>query len=209
MLLRVEMEHPSSGNGVEGVVRRDPATGRVSVRGRILGVGVEPQTIHWRAAAPTTRGIGFAGSGQPYPNKEIAFENTPHQGIVQSPDGSFNLDLKGIPAGYFSGLGSVYVPPLIEFVTVGSSSRIQSTLWINDTAAPYRWISGAPATMRPEVADEESMGRSMYYFGREQMPLFNNQEAQLRAKGYPGDMTGRGWPEPEDAKPWTHVVPPA
>lgn len=209
------MEHPSTGNGVEGVVRRNPNDGSVTVTGRITGFGSVQQTIEWRAAAPVTRGIGFSGAGQPYPNKEIAMSNTPNQGTVESKDGSFTVQLKGIPAGYFSGLGSIYVPPLIEFLShtkdgkTGATKRFQANLWINDTAAPYRWISGAPAPMRPELDTPDSTGRAMYYFGREQMPLFDNQEAQLRAKGYPGDMTGRGWPEPEDTHPWAQVPPPA
>lgn len=204
------MEHPSSGNGIEATVRRNPSDSSVTITGRIGVLGSEPQTISWMAAAPVTRGIGFAGSGQPYPNKDIAFENTPNQGVVESADGSFTIQLKGIPAGYFSGLGSIYVPPIVEFVSVTKSGkRFQTTLWINDTASPYRWISGGPATLRPEVDTEDSTGRSMYYYGREQLPLFENQEAQLRAKGYPGDMVARGWPEGDDSKPWTRVPPPA
>ena len=204
------MEHPSSGSGVEAVIRRNPSDGSVTVTGRITGLGSLTQTIHWKAAAPTTRGISFAGSGQPYPNKEIAYENTPHQGVVESPDGSFTIQLKGIPAGYYTGLGSIYVPPIVEFNSVAKGGKtFQSTLWINDTAAPFRWISGAPATMRPEIDTPDSTGRAMYYFGREQMHLFDNQEAQLRARAYPGDMTGRGWPEADDAKPWARVPPPS
>ena len=204
------MEHPSTGNGVEGVVRRNPSDGSVTVTGRITGLGIEAQRISWQAAAPLTRGIGFAGSGQPYPNKEIAMEKTPNRGNIDSPDGSFTIQLKDIPAGYFSGLGSIYIPPMIEFMSVTKDKKtFQSTLWINDTAAPYRWISGSPASLRPEVDTPDSTGRSMYYFGREQMPLFANQEAQLRAKGYPGDMAGRGWPDAEDAHPWAQVPPPA
>jgi len=223
------MEHPSIGDGVEAVVRRNPSDGSVSVVGRVLGLGSAPQTIYWIGAAPVTRGIGFSGSGQPYPSREIAMEGTPHRGIVESIDGSFSIKLVGIPAGYFSGLGSVYVPPVVEFTsitkpvpvapnapatatataTAGTQKRFHASLWINDTAAPYRWISGAPATLRAEAPDPESMGRAMYYFGREQMPLFDNQEAQLRAKGYPGEKTARGWPDASDKKPWEHVVPPA
>jgi len=204
------MEHSSTGNGVEGIVRRNPSDESVTIVGRITGLGAEPQRIVWKAAAPVTRGIGFAGSGQPYPNREIAYENTPHQGVVNSPDGSFTIQLKSIPAGYFAGLGSIYVPPLVEFLSeTTSGKRHQSSLWINDTAAPYRWISGGPATMRPVQDSEDSTGRAMYYHGREQLPLFDNQEAQLRAKGYPGDMTARGWPEPDDATPWARVPPPA
>lgn len=204
------MEHPTSGTGVSGTVRRNPTDSSVTVTGRITGLGSEPQTIVWRAAAPVTRGIGFAGAGQPYPNKDIAFENTPNQGIVESSDGSFVIQLKGIPAGYFAGLGSTYIPPIVEFMSKSKSGKqYNATLWINDTAAPYRWISGGPSTLRPEIDTEDSTGRAMYYFGREQMPLFENQEAQLRAKGYPGDMTARGWPEGDDSKPWANVPPPS
>jgi hypothetical protein len=204
------MEHPSSGNGVEGIVRKNPNDKFITVSGRVTGLGAVPQTIHWKAAAPLTRGIGFAGSGFPYPNKDIAYENTPNRGSVESADGSFTIQLKGIPAGYFSNLGSIYIPPIVEFLSSTSQGKtFEATLWINDTAAPYRWTSGSPATMRPEVDTEDSTGRAMYYSGREQMPLFVNQEAQLRAKGYPGEMTSMGWPTPEDADPWAHVPPPS
>lgn len=202
------MEHPSTGKGVEGTVRRNPATGSVTVRGRVTGLGTQPQTIHWKAAAPVTRGISFAGSGAPYPNREIAFENTPHQGKIESTDGSFTIELKDIPAGYYSGLGSIYVPPMIEFVSeLKNGIKFASNLWINDVAVPYRWIAGAPATLRPSVAADD--GRAMYYGGRDQLPLFENQEALLRARGYPGDLVGRGWADIEDSKPWSHTPSPA
>ena len=204
------MEHTSFGNGVSAVIRRNPTDGTVGIVGKLTGLGIMPQVIAWQAAAPVTRGIGFAGSGQPYPNKHIAFEGTPNSGVIKSVDGSFSITLKDIPAGYYSGLGSVYVPPLVEFHSRSESgAAFFANLWINDTAAPYRWISGAPTTLRPEIDEPNSTGRAMYYFGREQLPLFKNQEAQLRAKGYPGDMTGRGWPDAEDARPWTSVPAPA
>lgn len=204
------MEHPSSGNGIDAVVRRNPNDSSVTVTGRIHGLGAMPQTIVWKGASPVTRGIGFAGAGLPYPNKDIAYENTPNQGKIDSSDGTFSIQLKGIPSGYFSGLGSIYVPPMIEFYSeTTEGNKYFTTLWINDTAAPYRWTSGAPATLRPESDTEKSTGRAMYYYGREQLPLFDNQEAQLRAKGYPGDMVMKGWPSAEDAKPWAHVPPPS
>lgn len=205
------MEHPSHGKGIDAVIRRNPTDGTVTVEGRLTEPFGQPVTIQWSAAAPVTRGIGFAGAGQPYPNREIAFENTPNKGTIESQDGAFSLTLSSIPAGYYTGLGSVFVPPMIEFAckTKTSTSVFQTSLWINDTAVPYRWLNGAPATLRPETDSSDSTGRSMYYFGREQMPLFVNQEAQLRAKGYPGDMTARGWPESDDQKPWARVPPPA
>lgn len=206
------MEHAVNGYGVTANVRRNPATGAVTVTGRLdlLGPAV-PQIIDWIAAAPVTRGISFAGSGQPYPNKHIALEGTPNKGRIDSPDGSFTLTLKDIPAGYYSGLGSLFVPPTIEFMTQSrdGQQRRKTVLAINDTAAPYRWLNGSPATQRFDPNTPTSTGRAMYYGGRESLPIPDTQEALLRAKAYPGDMTARGWPESEDAKPWIRVPAPA
>ncbi len=206
------MEHPSNGNGVDGVVRRNPSDGSVSIQGRFTALGATPMQVKWVAAAPLTRGISFAGSGQPYPNKEIALENSPNQGEFETTDGSFSIQMKDIPAGYYSGLGSVYVPPLVEFYAVSKASpqkRATGLLQINETAAPYRWLNGSPATQRPDPNTERSTGRSMYYYGREELPIFNNQEALLRARAYPGDMAARGWPEAEDSRPWVTIPAPA
>jgi hypothetical protein len=202
------MEHPSIGNGVEAVVRRNVKDGTVSVIGRITGLPSVPQKISWVGAAPLTRGIGFSGAGMPYPNRNIALENTPNAGSVFSSNGSFTILLKEMPAGYFSELGSTYIPPMLEFLSeTDDGKKLRTSLWINDTAAPYRWISGAPASMRPTAAD--GSGRAMYYEGRDEMPLFDNQEAQLRARAYPSDLVAKGWAIPIDAKPWAHKVPPA
>ena len=203
------MEHRTEGQGVRAVARRDPSTGKVTVQGEITLFGIQPQVIEWIAAAPVTRGISFAGSGQPYPNRHIALEGTPNKGKLESQDGRFVLHLKDIPAGYYSGLGGVYVPPTIEFyVTVGSQTR-KALLSIAETAAPFRWLGGAPNTMLPTENTETSTGRAMYYNGREEIPLFANQEAALRARAYPSDMTARGWPEADDAAPWHSVPAPA
>ncbi len=202
------MEHRTEGHGVSATARRDPVTGKVTVTGRITLLG-GPQTIDWIAAAPVTRGIGFAGSGQPYPNRHIALEGTPNKGKVNSQDGSFTIELVDIPAGYYSGLGGVYVPPTIEFYTRVGTRTEKALLSIAETAAPFRWIGGAPDTMTPVANTEDSTGRAMYYGGREEVPLFKNQESALRARAYPGDMTARGWPEADDAKPWATIPAPA
>ena len=99
---------------------------------------------------------------------------------------------------------------MFEFTSVlKNGTKFASNLWINDVAVPYRWIAGAPATLRPAVAEENNIGRAMYYNGRDQLPLFENQEALLRARGYPGDLAGRGWADTEDATPWSHTPSPA
>ena len=206
------MEHPSRGEGVNALVRRNPHDRSVTVTGNVTAIGPVPQVLVWRAAAPVTRGISFAGSGQPYPNKDIAYEGTPHQGRVESRDGSFTLKLNDIPAGYYTGLGSIYVPPCVEidvFPVENPDHVVHCVLWINDTAVPYRWLNGGPATLRPQANTEDSTGRAMYYAGAQDIPIPDSQEALLRAKAYPSDMAARGFPDAEDARPWFHVAAPA
>lgn len=203
------MELQVSGKGVSATVRRDPTTGKVSVVGSVSVLGVMPQTIQWEAAAPTTRGISFSGSGQPYPNRAIAFEGTPNKGTFESKDGSFNIELAGIPAGYYAGLGAVYIPPTIEFLCTAAGRTVKALLPIVETAAPFRWLGGAPPTMLPQPNTPTSTGRAMFYAGRETLPIPESQEALLRARAYPGDMAARGWPEADDAAPWSTVPAPA
>jgi hypothetical protein len=207
------MEHTSTGKNIHARLTRNPTDGSVTVVGRVTFFDEQtPVLIEWIAAAPTTRGISFAGSGQPYPTRHIALEGTPNKGKYESPDGSFTLHLTDIPAGYYSGLGTTYIPPCIEFTVTNRQAPAQvakTTLFVADTAAPYRWLNGSPATMRYDPNTADSTGRAMYYAGREDFPIPVNQEALLRAKAYPGDMTARGWPEADDAKPWATTPAPA
>lgn len=205
-----EMERRIQGSGVDAVVRRMD-DGRVLVQGRILAVGSVPQVISWSAAAPPSRGIGFAGSAQPYPNREIAFSGTPNRGTLESPDGTFAIELAGLPAGYYAGLGTVYVPPVLG---LSSRTKHDGVVWhgvlqLDETAAPFRWIAGAPPTLKPAAAEPDATGRAMYYAGREQLPHFLNQEALLRARAYPSETAARGWSDAVDAAPWAHTPAPS
>ena len=55
------MEHPTEGQGVSAIARRDPSTGKVTVNGRVTVIGAQPQTIDWIAAAPVTPRHQFCG----------------------------------------------------------------------------------------------------------------------------------------------------
>lgn len=203
------MERRVEGSGVEASVRRE-VDGRIRIQGRILALGAAPQVIAWSAAAPPSRGIGFAGAAQPYPNRDIAFSGTPNRGTLDSPDGTFVIELIDMPAGYYTGLGTVYVPPVL-----GLSSRTKTgavwhgVLQLDETAAPFRWIAGAPATLKPAAAEPDATGRAMYYLGREQLPHFANQEALLRARAYPSEAAARGWSDSVDASPWATTPAPS
>uniref|UniRef100_A0A6C0KZD7 Uncharacterized protein n=1 Tax=viral metagenome TaxID=1070528 RepID=A0A6C0KZD7_9ZZZZ len=193
------------GDGVEAQVRRD-TQGRILVSGHIRKFQGR-QIIEWVAPNLPTRGIGFNGSGLPFANSDQAYERTPNRGKIDSPDGSFTINLNGLPNAYYTGLGSTYVPPVLMLETVGDHGKHRCHVFLSPIATPYRWIAGAPPGPKTESPDE--IGRAMYYNGRESLGLFTNQEALLRAKGYPADEAMYGLPDTIDAKPWLHTPAPA
>jgi hypothetical protein len=72
--------------GVDATVKRD-AAGRVFVSGNLTRFFGARQTIRWMAPQRPTRGIGFNGSGLPFHNADQAFEGSPNNGTIDSPDG--------------------------------------------------------------------------------------------------------------------------
>jgi hypothetical protein len=52
-------------------------------------------------------------------------------------------------------------------------------------------------------ADE--VGRSMFYNGREDLGLFQNQEMLLRYKGYPSEEAFNQLPDTVDKYPWINT----
>jgi hypothetical protein len=198
------------GDGVDAEVTRDSA-GRVYVRGQLTNFAGARQTIRWVAPQKPTRGIGFNGSGLPYHNAEQAFQGTPNKGLIDSPDGSFSIALETLPSAYYSGLGSTYVPPVVmlETVVMGRESDAYRThVFLSPTGLPFRWIAGSPPGPRVEPRADE-VGRSMYYNGREDLGLFQNQEALLRYKGYPSDEAYNQLPDTVDKYPWVNTPSPA
>ena len=198
------------GDGVDAEVTRDSA-GRVYVRGQLTTFAGARQTIRWVAPQKPTRGIGFNGSGLPYHNAVQAFQGTPIKGLIDSPDGSFSIALETLPSAYYSGLGSTYVPPVVmlETAVMGRESDSYRThVFLSPTGIPFRWIAGSPPGPRVEPRVDE-VGRSMYYNGREDLGLFQNQEALLRYKGYPSDEAYNQLPDTVDKYPWVNTPSPA
>jgi len=195
------------GDMVEAAVRRDTA-GAVTVQGRIRKFQGSKQTIRWIAPQKATRGIGFNGSGLPFANSAQAFDNTPHNGVIESSDGSFTLQMAALPNAYYTGLGSTYVPPVLMLETISNEGSFRTHLFLTPVAMPYRWIAGSPPGERVAPREDE-VGRAMYYGGREHIGLFDNQEAHLRAKGYPADVASQGLPDNVDMHPWLNTPAPA
>jgi len=207
-------ERSSRGNGIEAHIMRNEA-GSVLVMGKLHAFAGAKQHIRWIAPKGIHRGMSFAGSGLPYHNADQAFEGTENKGNVISPDGSFTIELPTFPSAYYTGLGSTYIPPVLMIESVKESTMrsgkpdvFKTHLFLSPEGVPYRWIAGAPPGPRiPPVNGE--VGRAMFYSGREELPLFQNQEMLCRYKGYPSDETAYALPGRMDLNPWEDTPSPA
>ena len=184
--------------------------GNILIMGRLSAfLGVE-QSIRYIAPKGIHRGMSFSGSGLPYHNADQAFEGTENKGTVQSVDGSFTIELPTFPSAYYTGLGSTYIPPvlMLETTVAGSGEVFKTHIFLSPEGVPYRWIAGAPPGPRIAPVDGQ-VGRAMFYGGREELPLFQNQEMLFRYKGFPAEETAFALPGRIDLNPWENTPSPA
>lgn len=90
---------------------------KLVARTRIEHVG--DGEIRYIAAAPIDRRYSAHGSGLPFPNYEMAFDNTPNRGVVDDRRGEIRL--AGAPNAFYARGGAVLVPPTL-YLSVPSAS---------------------------------------------------------------------------------------
>ena len=140
--------------------------GEYIVKGVVETEIQNPKVLYWAANPPDHR-ASFSGSGLPFPNAEVAFENTPNRGAVKAVGGHFTFNIT-FPNSYYIGLGSKLVEPSVHYQVEGESKV--HTLKLKDSGIPYRSI--------PERKNV------MFYAGKEQLPL-RSQEQMIREHRYP------------------------
>lgn len=89
----------------------------VNIRGKIND-SVDNDKIFYLAAAPADHITSFSGSGLPYPNKEIAYLNTPNKGTVNLNLRRFEINIL-MPNSYCTNMCNEIVSPtlLIKYTT--------------------------------------------------------------------------------------------
>ena len=78
--------------------------------------------IKYTAANPPTFSSNFSGSGMPFPNEEIAYENTPNRNVVEVNGGSFSFLLK-FPNSYYINMGTELIEPHVKMILVDSNNK--------------------------------------------------------------------------------------
>lgn len=160
----------------EGIVL-DSGDGEFIVKGHVNSLTSAPTVIFW-APNPPTYSSSYTGSGLPYPNSEIAYENTPNKGAVVAQGGHFKFRVR-YPAAHYAGLGSVYLEPYvnIKICESGSTGKIQQIKLGN--GIPFRSLTYPP--IQPNTRPRKNV---MFYSGRSKLPM-RTQEQILRASGFP------------------------
>lgn len=114
---------------------------KYKVKGSYTG-GDRP-TLYFYAASPSNYIQSFAGSGLPYPNPEIAYENTPNRKVVNMNDpnsmNQFDIEFY-FPNAYYHEQGRIYVPPHINLL-FGENGKKNSVFLNEDIPARSLCVS--------------------------------------------------------------------
>tara|TARA_B100001057_G_C22850385_1_gene950741 strand:+ start:2242 stop:2796 length:555 start_codon:yes stop_codon:yes gene_type:complete len=152
----------------------DQGDGDIQIDGRINSLG-NGKLYYW-AAAPPTYGTSFSGSGHPYANPIMAYDQTTNKGLVETKNGNFTIRIK-YPNAYYVGLGSLYVPPHVNFKMCSNGSEDKYFSVKIDNGIPFRTLTyPSPPSNKPRISP-------MFYYECEKGA--RSQEQILRASGYP------------------------
>lgn len=149
--------------------------GDILITGEVRSGTPNAKILYW-APAPPTYSTSYSGSGLPYPNPEVAYDQTTNTGSVNAIRGKFSFRLK-YPNAYYVGLGSVYVPPQVHIKICEPGSEGKYASIQIDEGIPYRTLTyPAPPSNKPRISP-------MFYYEPEQE--VRSQETILRQSAYP------------------------
>lgn len=133
--------------------------------------------IQFWAPSKPTRGYSFPGSGLPFPNEAIAYQDTTNKGAILITGGKFTFNLE-YPNSYYSDMGKTYNPPQVKFQFCDGNGKTMSKVYtvILGDGIPYRTLN---FTKKRDWND----GPLFYYNSR--MPKCRNQFQILIESRYP------------------------
>ena len=96
---------------------------------------------YWASNSPNYS-VNYSGSALPFPNEDIAFDDTNNYGMVKINGGSFTIKLN-YPNSYYKELGKVYVPPQVKLRLVTEEGlKISEVYKINlGDGVPFRSLT--------------------------------------------------------------------
>jgi hypothetical protein len=162
----------------EGMVE-NVGNGEYLVKGKINNNSSDVLITYW-AANPPTYNTSYAGSGLPYANPLMAYENTPNKGSVKTVNGTFQFRVR-FPSAYYMALGTIYVKPHVNIKICDKENSETHKIELGD-GIPFRNLTYAPPPITwPRYSPQ-------FYFGKDILPV-RTQEQVLRDSAYPSTNT--------------------
>lgn len=162
----------------DNVVEQD-IDGDFTVRGFESNIDSEATVIFWAANPPTYNG-SFSGSGLPFPNPEIAYQNSINKGSVKTIGGYYEFKIR-FPNAYYVGLGSKYVEPCVHIKICSAYGEDKLKTIKLGNSIPFRSLSHSNG--QRNIPSRNNNG---FYDGRDKLPI-RSQEQILRDSQYPVD----------------------
>ena len=142
-----------------------------------LKENVNNTKVSFWAANPADHIQSFTGSGLPFANPEMAYDNTKNKGIVMAnSSGNFKFRFK-LPNSYYLGLGTIHRSPHLHI-------RIQNDK--KDTIHSVELNGPIPFRMLTYPSPPQTVARSspLFYNTRNELSI-RSQEQILRDSAYP------------------------
>lgn len=152
----------------------DSGEGEYTVKGKLSKGG--NRTILFWTANPPTYNSSYSGSGLPYANPEMAYENTPNRGMVKAVNGHFEFKIR-YPNSYYTGLGTVCVEPCCHIKICDSTEDKIHTIKLGN-GIPFRMLT------YPPINNERPRNSPLFYKEPENIPI-RTQEQILRDSAFP------------------------
>tara|TARA_B100001094_G_C18171016_1_gene795082 strand:+ start:1377 stop:1922 length:546 start_codon:yes stop_codon:yes gene_type:complete len=134
--------------------------------------------LEYYAANPPNYLHSYTGSGLPFPNSQIAYQNSTNYGKINIKNNTYSFTIK-FPNAFYCGLGSKYVEPHVIVRITNTNGNTFKPIFIKlNNGLPYRTLTHPPPP--------ESWPRinSLFYYGRDSLPV-RSQEQILRDSSYP------------------------
>lgn len=129
---------------------------------------------YWAANSPTY-GQSFSGSGIPFANEHIAFQDTNNKGVAEIKGGQFSFNIK-YPNSYIKNMGKTYVPPSVKIQFCSKDRDISGVYEVTlGEGIPYRNV---------EYPRLRNWLKGPMFYCNVNLPV-RNQEQILRASAYP------------------------
>jgi hypothetical protein len=148
-----------------------------TLKNKLLSLSDDVYVQYWAPSPPDYR-QSFSGSGLPFPNEEVAYQNSPNIGKIKlASNGSFRISLR-YPNSYYKQLGAVYVKPNVKLLFRDEKGNMMGKIVtiVLGEGIPYRSLTWP---------NKQNWNKGpMFFCGRERLPV-RTQAQILMDSAYP------------------------